>query len=280
MADPSNPVELARYDTYSSGESPAFNGAWGVFPYTRSGKIYASNLDGRCFVLQTTTASIHDTLKGQSSFAVPGDQVTVDVSINNDLPLNQIIIPFSWAGPYNLNFDSATTTGLRTAYFQDQALVGINPQGSQAAFKLATVSQPDLPVGSGAVLRLHFTVPMGASGPTNKISFVPYVTTSTYDPLIKSQCFATEPDTVSGSVTLGTGSCCVGLHGNVNSSPGETVDLADLSLLVAYLTGGNAGAIVCLDEANVNGAGAVDLADLSALVSYLTGGGYVLPPCF
>ena len=30
---------------------------------------------------------------------------------------------------------------------------------------------------------------------------------------------------------------------------------------------------------NVNGTGIVDLADLSALVSYLTGGGYVLPNC-
>ncbi|MFZ1683668.1 MAG: choice-of-anchor B family protein [Candidatus Zixiibacteriota bacterium] len=279
MADPSNPVELARYDTYTTGESPNFNGAWGVFPYTRSGKIYASNLDGRCFVLQTNTALIRDTIKGQASFALPGTKVSVDVSINNDVPLNQIIIPFSWAGSYNLNFDSATTTGLRTSYFLDQALVAINPLGYQGAFKMATVSQPDLPAGSGPVLRLHFTVPMGASGPTNKISFTPYTTGSTYTPLITSQCYSTIPDTVSGSVTLGTGSCCVGLHGNVNGSVGETVDLADLSLLVAFLTGGSSSGIICTDEANVNGLGTVDLADLSALVSYLTGGGYVLPPC-
>jgi choice-of-anchor B domain-containing protein len=279
MADPSNPVELARYDTYTTSENPAYNGAWGVFPYTRSGKIYASNLDGRCFVLQANTASIHDTIKGQATFAMPGEKVSVDVIINNDVPINQIIIPFSWAGPYNLNFDSATTTGLRTSYFGEQSLVGINPAGYQAAFKLATVSQPDLPAGSGAVLTLHFTVPMGASGATNKISFIPYVTTSTYNPLIKSQCYAVAPDTASGSVTLGTGSCCFGLHGNVNSSVGETVDLADLSMLVAYLTGGSSTGIVCMEEANINGVGAVDLADLSALVSYLTGGGFVLPPC-
>jgi hypothetical protein len=56
------------------------------------------------------------------------------------------------------------------------------------------------------------------------------------------------------------------------------VDLADLSALVSYLTGGGY-VLPCPNEANVNGSGIIDLADLSALVSYLTGGGYVLPNC-
>jgi hypothetical protein len=73
-----------------------------------------------------------------------------------------------------------------------------------------------------------------------------------------------------------SGSCCVGVTGNVNMAGG--VDLADLSVLVSYLTGGGY-VLTCIPEANVNGSGAVDLSDLSALVSYLTGGGYVLPTC-
>jgi len=71
-------------------------------------------------------------------------------------------------------------------------------------------------------------------------------------------------------------SCCVGTTGNVNMT--GIVDLADLSALVSYLTGGGY-VLSCQPEANVNSAGIVDLADLSALVSYLTGGGYVLPNC-
>jgi len=70
--------------------------------------------------------------------------------------------------------------------------------------------------------------------------------------------------------------CCVGTTGNVNNA--GIVDLADLSALVSYLTGGGY-VLTCQPEANVNNAGIVDLADLSALVSYLTGGGYVLPNC-
>ncbi len=61
---------------------------------------------------------------------------------------------------------------------------------------------------------------------------------------------------------FGPQSCCVGVTGNVNGTAG--VDLADLSALVSYLTGGGY-AITCTKEANVNAAGAVDLADLSAL---------------
>jgi hypothetical protein len=70
--------------------------------------------------------------------------------------------------------------------------------------------------------------------------------------------------------------CCVGTTGNVNTI--GIVDLADLSAVVSYLTGGGYS-LPCYAEANVNGSGIVDLGDLSALVSYLTGGGYVLPNC-
>jgi hypothetical protein len=93
-----------------------------------------------------------------------------------------------------------------------------------------------------------------------------------------------EPPTFTNSLDLAfviTGgvvatSCCVGTTGNVNMV--GIVDLADLSALVSYLTGGGY-VLTCIPEANVNNVGIVDLADLSALVSYLTGGGYVLPTC-
>jgi hypothetical protein len=78
-----------------------------------------------------------------------------------------------------------------------------------------------------------------------------------------------------GSLTLYAG-CCQGTTGNVNGT--GIVDLADLSALVSYLTGGGY-VLPCNKEANINAIGIVDLADLSALVSYLTGGGYALPTC-
>ena len=79
-----------------------------------------------------------------------------------------------------------------------------------------------------------------------------------------------------GTVSVLLNSCCIGTTGNVNVS--GIVDLADLSALVSYLTGGGY-VLPCVGEANVNAVGIVDLSDLSSLVSYLTGGGYVLPSC-
>jgi hypothetical protein len=74
---------------------------------------------------------------------------------------------------------------------------------------------------------------------------------------------------------IGTG-CCIGLTGDVNRA--GIVDLADLSALVSYLTGGGY-TLPCQGEANVNALGIVDLADLSALVAYLTSSGFALPSC-
>ncbi|PWB74424.1 hypothetical protein C3F09_03985, partial [candidate division GN15 bacterium] len=70
--------------------------------------------------------------------------------------------------------------------------------------------------------------------------------------------------------------CCWWKTGNVNQT--GTVDLADLSALVCYLTG--CGYVLpCYDAANINATGIVDLADLSWLICYLTGGGCPLPDC-
>jgi uncharacterized protein (TIGR02145 family) len=67
--------------------------------------------------------------------------------------------------------------------------------------------------------------------------------------------------------------CC---PGNVNGT--NSIDLADLSSLSSYLTGG--GYILpCQVSANVNGQSAVDLADLSALINYLSGGQSTIPAC-
>jgi hypothetical protein len=69
---------------------------------------------------------------------------------------------------------------------------------------------------------------------------------------------------------LPVGCCCQGMTGDINVN--GAVDLADLSYLVSYLTGG-VSSLPCPTEGNTNGVGTVDLADLSLLVSFLTGGG-------
>ncbi len=49
--DPDNLVEIASYDTYAPNNIANFYGTWGGFPYTQNGYIYASNFEGRLFIL-------------------------------------------------------------------------------------------------------------------------------------------------------------------------------------------------------------------------------------
>jgi choice-of-anchor B domain-containing protein len=52
FSDPTNVVEVGFYDTYPQAESPNFNGAWGVYPFTSNGKIFISDIQTGLYVLQ------------------------------------------------------------------------------------------------------------------------------------------------------------------------------------------------------------------------------------
>ncbi|MBK7142512.1 MAG: hypothetical protein IPH75_10565 [bacterium] len=65
----------------------------------------------------------------------------------------------------------------------------------------------------------------------------------------------------------GTG-CCIGTRGNVNVI--GSIDLSDLSLLIAYLVTTPRPTLPCPDAANLNATGSIDLSDLSLLIVYLT----------
>jgi len=50
LEDPTNPIEVDRYDTWPQGENPSYRGAWGVFPHNKHNLVYGSNTDGRLYV--------------------------------------------------------------------------------------------------------------------------------------------------------------------------------------------------------------------------------------
>lgn len=72
--------------------------------------------------------------------------------------------------------------------------------------------------------------------------------------------------------------CCAGTTGNVDMV--GIVNLADLSLLIDYLTPPAGPTLPCTAEANIDATGIVNLADLSLLIDYLTPpAGPSLPNC-
>jgi hypothetical protein len=56
VSDPTDPVEVAFYDTYPSGDSGIFAGCWGVFPFYRNspGLFVASDIQTGLYVLEVS----------------------------------------------------------------------------------------------------------------------------------------------------------------------------------------------------------------------------------
>jgi choice-of-anchor B domain-containing protein len=52
ISDPTNPAEVARYDTYPQNDNSGFAGCWGAYPFTRSDYVYASDMNGKLTVLK------------------------------------------------------------------------------------------------------------------------------------------------------------------------------------------------------------------------------------
>ena len=54
ISDPSNPIQVCNYDTYSPLSYNSYKGAWGVYPYLPSGNIIVSDMQSGLYVLDCT----------------------------------------------------------------------------------------------------------------------------------------------------------------------------------------------------------------------------------
>ncbi len=276
ISDKNNPVEIGSFDTFAS-ETPNFNGAWGVFPHTSTGRVYGSNMDGTLFILNKMEIALADTMWIDEVVGVPGGLVKVTVSVSNTLPLQKITIPINWAGPLNMTLNSVTRFGTRTDYFLEHDTVVYSPGIGKMAFTLspsADGSQPDLPPGSGPVMALWFQIPPGAPDTINPVTLNTIIT---HDAVLSHECITYVPDTISGAVMTGS-FCCIGNRGNVDDDSLDDVNVNDLTVLVEYLfKGGPTPA--CPEEANINGIGSILVDDLTYLVNYLFKSGLIPPAC-
>jgi hypothetical protein len=68
--------------------------------------------------------------------------------------------------------------------------------------------------------------------------------------------------------------CCIGIRGNIDDDPGQSIDISDLVYLVDFMF--NSGPEPnCFEEGDVDGSGGstIDIADLVYLVDYMFNGG-------
>jgi hypothetical protein len=268
IANPDTLPVLSFFDTYAASNTPDFNGCWGVFPHTASGNVYGSNIEGQLYIFGQIQVNDIDTLRGDSLFANANSNITIQVSVKNHLPIKSMTIPLNWAGSYNMTFVGVNTTGLRTSYFQNQQFSVYDPSHGKIAYTLEVGAAADLPPGDGPVLNLILRIPAGASGPTNEISLN---TVNVTPPSITTSCFSFTPELKNPTVTIGAPpSCCVGTRGNIDNSPDQAVDIADLTALIDYLYI-TFVPLACDKEANLDGSSEnqIDISDLSTLIDKL-----------
>ncbi len=283
LSNPDSIVELSQFDTYPASENSNYNGCWGVYPNTPSGRFYASNIEGQLYVLKEFNVVLADTLIALDAQSLPGSSVRIDIWAKFTLDMHEFEIPFNWNGPFNLSYDSISTAGLLTEYFEVQQLSAYDALNKRAAVLLRASngnSSPDLPVGEGVIISLFFTIPDGASGSSNPITFTPF---NGKEATFKNLCINYSPDTLSGAITLGEPPCCIGIRGNVNGSfedpPTDNgIDIADLVALVNSMFQGGP-APPCDEEADFNSSGTIDISDLVGLAAFIFQNGAAPSAC-
>ncbi|MBU0984093.1 MAG: PKD domain-containing protein [candidate division Zixibacteria bacterium] len=213
-----------------------------------------------------------DTMWFEDAEIESGQPIKVDLYATNFIPLKQIEIPFGWTGALGLQFDSFSTAGLRTDYFQDKRTLNYDIFGKRAAVILnSSVSGAvaPLPPGTGPIMTLHFSG--GTVTEENPIVLTSY---ASFSPEFTAGAGVYAPVTADGSIS--PAGCCVDARGNIQlegscNPADQSVDVGDLTNLIDHLFI-SFTPICCEDEADVSpvpGDGSVDVGDLTGLIDHL-----------
>jgi PKD repeat protein len=209
-------------------------------------------------------AALADTLFFGVDSAFAGEQIVTSVRLKNSQPLVQLVVPFKVAtSPLRITLDSVTA-GARISSYPSFSVTAFDPGTNRFRVQLDidTNSEVILPAGDGELLKLYMTshpydlgglsdvVDSAIMSPTGIMLSSPAVI---YTPTIVTGAYNTKPTK----------------RGDMNRD--TVLNLADLSRLVAYLTG---GPVVppSIQSGDWNGDLQINLADLSAMVSWLTTG--------
>lgn len=201
-------------------------------------------------------AATADTMGVDETLAPLGSIARVDISAHNTLALASIKIPFSWGGPLNMTFDSASTAGLRTDYFESVQLTSINPFSKQATYILmanAGGGSPDLLPGDGPILNLYFGLPESPAG-ENSVILAPFgADTPEFTGLLGPYPALTTAGGVSAY-----------LCGDVNVD--GSVNVSDITYFITRIFAGGPEPIP-LQSGDSNGNASVNIADITYLIS-------------
>jgi C1A family cysteine protease/PKD repeat protein len=204
---------------------------------------------------------------------VENSTVAVIVYGRNTIPLHKIIIPFEFFGTLDATYDSFSTVGCRTDFCETQTYLHFDPGKDRHTVKLES-SFLEIPPGTGAVLKIYFSIPGGAIPEQMDTVTVDGYTDPDFLPQFSGSIAEYPPVPIAGTIEVVL-SCCQN-RGNVDGIGG--INIADVSYLVSYLFE-EGPAPPCEEEGNVDGIAGINVADLTYLVDYLFHEGPEPPPC-
>ena len=218
-------------------------------------------------------------------YEIGSTDVEMVVYGRNTIPVREIRVPVLYSGDIELEYDSFSTVGCRTDYFEEQTQVQYVPSSKKTTFSLiASLSATSgaLAPGGGPVLKVYFSiVGVPSFGEETPLLISGYTSGLTeHLPWFSGDLAEFEVRAVDGLLTYS--SCCIPpIRGDVDYNDAELIDIADLVYLVDYMF--NAGLEPeCFEEADVDGSGVepIDIADLVYLVDYMFNSGSEPPGCF
>lgn len=202
-----------------------------------------------------------DTFQVANALGRNSRTVRVDISAHNYLPLTRILVPFTWAGPYNVLLDSVRNAGTRSAgWTLTQVQQDLTNKRLTYEIIFAAPGGPGLflPAGNGPVMSLYFRIPSNMpQGAFHPISVLPYG--------LQTPTFEAQPGYYYGGSIAGGITVC--LAGDV-SNDGIGPDIEDLAALIDYLYISFTPPAV-LAKADIDGTPGVDIGDISALIAYM-----------
>ena len=209
-------------------------------------------------------AALGDTMQfiGDSTFA--GHTAVLSVSLTNSQPLSEIHVPYTYFDSPKIINDSVTL-GSRTSYFEDLSLIAVDSWNKKYTYRLKANSgggSPDLPAGSGEILKIYFTINEWELG---GLSYLVDTTTSPYALELSSPALIYGPVFQNGSIKTTNV-----LRGDLTYD--FNIDISDLVSLVNYMfTSGPAP--LSKQMGDLTGDKSIDISDLTYMVDYMFTGG-------
>ncbi len=200
-----------------------------------------------------------DTITYRSDSVYAGDDAVISVELTNSQELNRIIIPFEYDGNF-LSYDS-TTLGSRTSYFEGLNPLIFSPGINRFTFELIADQgggAPNLPPGSGEVLKIFFSTDLTAFG--SEVDNVDS-TNSSHTLSVTSPYLTYNPVFHAGSINTR-----FVIRGDANGD--LDINVADITAMVGWLFRGF-DTIVSLQAGDATSDFVLNVNDLNYLVDYL-----------